>query len=79
MRGEADRLLERPAAVPPEALGRSEAFLEFQERLSRVAPVERPVLIVGERGTGKELAARRLHYLSRRWDQPLVALEKSSA
>ncbi len=57
-----------------EALGRSEAFLTFQERLSRVAAVDRPLLIVGERGTGKELAARRLHYLSPRWEQPLVAL-----
>lgn len=57
-----------------EALGHSEAFLAFQERLSRVAPVDRPVLLLGERGTGKELAASRLHYLSRRWQGPLVAL-----
>ena len=58
----------------PEALGQSEAFLAFQEQLSRVAPVERPVLVVGERGTGKELAARRIHYLSQRWQGPLAAL-----
>jgi psp operon transcriptional activator len=57
-----------------EALGQSDQFLAFQERLSKAAPVERPVLLVGERGTGKELAAARLHYLSRRWDGPLVAL-----
>ena len=61
-------------AVIVEGLGISEAFLEFQERLSRVATVDRPVLLVGERGTGKELAANRLHYLSRRWEGPLVAL-----
>ena len=61
-------------SVLPEALGRSEAFLDFQARLSRVAAIDRPVLLVGERGTGKELAARRLHYLSLRWDHPLVAL-----
>ena len=67
-------LSELPAARPTEALGQSEAFLAFQERLSRVAKVDRPVLIVGERGTGKELAARRLHYLSQRWEHPLVAL-----
>ncbi len=57
-----------------EALGESEAFMLFQERLSRVAQVDRPVLIVGERGTGKELAVSRLHYLSSRWQGPLVAL-----
>ena len=57
-----------------EALGQSDAFLDFQERLSRVAKVDRPVLLAGERGTGKELAAKRLHYLSRRWEEPLIAL-----
>lgn len=62
------------SSVAQEALGQSEAFLNFQERLSRVAPVDRPVLLIGERGTGKELAASRLHYLSGRWQGPLVAL-----
>jgi len=61
-------------AVATEALGQSEPFLAFQERLSRVAPVNRPVLLIGERGTGKELAAARLHYLSNRWQAPMVAL-----
>jgi psp operon transcriptional activator len=57
-----------------EALGQSDRFLAFQEHLSRAAAVDRPVLIVGERGTGKELAAQRLHYLSRRWQATLVTL-----
>ena len=57
-----------------EALGQSEVFLDFQEQLSRVAPVDRPVLLLGERGTGKELAASRLHYLSRRWQSPFITL-----
>jgi len=61
-----------------EALGQSEVFLDFEERLSRVAPVNRPVLLIGERGTGKELAARRLHFLSTRWKGPLVALSCSA-
>ena len=68
----------RTVSTSIEALGQSEAFLEFQERLSRVAPVQRPVLLIGERGTGKELAAARLHYLSGRWQRPLVALNCSS-
>ena len=61
-----------------EALGQSEIFLEFQERLSRVAPVNRPVLLLGERGTGKELAAGRLHYLSNRWHKPFLTLNCSA-
>ncbi|MCK5420108.1 MAG: sigma 54-interacting transcriptional regulator, partial [Desulfobacterales bacterium] len=62
------------AAVISEALGQSEPFLDFQERLSQVAPINRSVLLIGERGTGKELAAARLHYLSNRWQAPMVAL-----
>jgi psp operon transcriptional activator len=61
-----------------EAIGQSEAFLEFQEKLSRVAPINRPVLLIGERGTGKELAAARLHYLSGRWEKPFVTLNCAS-
>jgi len=61
-----------------EALGQSEKFLEFQERLALVAPIDRPVLLLGERGSGKELAASRLHFLSKRWEGPLVALNCSA-
>src|SRR5690242_5369675 len=61
-----------------EALGQSDTFLDFQERLSRVAKVDRPVLLIGERGTGKELAASRVHFLSKRWEGPFVALNCSA-
>ncbi len=61
-----------------EALGQSDAFLEFQELISKVAPIERPVLILGERGTGKELAASKIHFLSKRWQKPLVTLNCSA-
>jgi len=61
----------------PETVGESEAIIDFQERLSAVAKVDRPVLIVGERGTGKELAINRLHFLSSRWQGPLIALNCS--
>ncbi len=61
-----------------EALGQSDAFLDFQEHLSRAANVNRPVLLMGERGTGKELAATRIHYLSQRWQGPFVALNCSA-
>lgn len=61
-----------------EALGQSEVFLEFQEHLSKIAPINRSVLIIGERGTGKELAAARLHYLSNRWQDAFVTLNCSA-
>ena len=59
-------------------IGQSEVYLEFQEKVSRVATINRPVLLIGERGTGKELAARRLHYMSSRWQKPLVAVNCAS-
>lgn len=61
-----------------EALGQAESFLEFQEQISQVAPIDRPVLLLGERGTGKELAANRLHFLSKRWDGPFITLNCST-
>ena len=57
-----------------EALGRADIFLDFQQQLARVAKVQRPVLLIGERGTGKELAAARVHFLSPRWGGPLIKL-----
>lgn len=69
-----------PKSLPDttEALGQSEVFLAFQESLSKIAPVNRPVLLIGERGTGKELAALRLHYLSKRWQNPFITLNCSA-
>ncbi|WP_347304420.1 phage shock protein operon transcriptional activator [Croceibacterium sp. TMG7-5b_MA50] len=55
-------------------IGQSGAFLDAVERASRAAPLRRPVLVIGERGTGKELIAERLHRLSDRWDHPLVTM-----
>lgn len=72
------RVLRGTSQAPKEAIGQAERFLEFQELLSRVAPIDRPVLLIGERGTGKELAASKLHFLSRRWEGPLVALNCSA-
>lgn len=55
-------------------IGQSSAFLDAVERASRAASLNRPVLVVGERGTGKELIAERLHRLSPRWGGPLVTM-----
>jgi psp operon transcriptional activator len=55
-------------------VGQASSFLDAIERASRAAPLDRPVLVIGERGTGKELIAERLHHLSSRWDGPLVVM-----
>jgi psp operon transcriptional activator len=63
-----ERLQEQPL------IGESRVFLGILEHVSRVAQLNRPVLVIGERGTGKELIAARLHYLSPRWDRPFIKL-----
>ncbi len=60
------------APSPPELVGHAPAWLETLERVSLAAPLDRPLLVVGERGTGKELVAERIHFLSRRWEGPYV-------
>jgi psp operon transcriptional activator len=55
-------------------LGQSNNFLEVLEQISQIAPLNKPVLIIGERGTGKELVAARMHFLSKRWEQTYLTL-----
>jgi psp operon transcriptional activator len=58
--------------VTQQIIGEAPAFLAMLEHVSRAAPLDRSVLVVGERGTGKELIASRLHFLSERWEQSMV-------
>ncbi len=58
----------------PTIVGESPALLDLLDQASRLAALDRPVLLIGERGTGKELIAHRLHYLGPRWDQPFISL-----
>lgn len=57
-----------------ELIGQSNALLGVLEQTYALAQLTQPVLVVGERGTGKELIAHRLHYLSRRWQQAFISL-----
>ena len=52
-------------------IGNSANLAAALDHISELASINRPILICGERGTGKELAAERLHFLSPRWDAPL--------
>jgi len=67
-----------PISETTPIIGESPAFVAMLEDVSRVAALSKPVLIIGERGTGKELVATRLHFLSGRWEEPLVKLNCSA-
>lgn len=53
-------------------IGQSKVFLETIKLIARIAVYDAPVLIEGETGTGKELAARAIHYQGARRDQPFI-------
>ena len=55
-------------AIRSQPIGSSPSFMALMDRVSDYASTDRPVLIVGERGTGKELVASRVHFLSPRWE-----------
>lgn len=59
-------------------IGQSNPLLDVLEHVSQIAPLSKPVLIIGERGTGKELIAERLHFLSRRWEHKFIKLNCAS-
>ena len=67
-------ILANKAPELPPLIGEAPAFRASLAQVSALAPLDRPVLVVGERGTGKELVAARLTYLSPRWDRPFVKL-----
>ena len=65
--------LASPAELPT-PIGQAPAFLDMLAHVSQAAPLNRPVLVIGERGTGKELVAGRLALLSPRWSAPFIKL-----
>ncbi len=59
-------------------IGESKAMQRVKELIGIVAPSNTPVLVLGETGTGKELAARAIHGLSPRAGSPFVAINSST-
>ncbi len=62
------------AAIPQQLIGQSPAWLATLDQISGSAALDRSMLVVGERGTGKELVAARLHFLSPRWERPYIVV-----
>ena len=59
----------------PSLIGEDPAFLEVVEHSSRLALLDKPCLVVGERGTGKELIARAIHNISDRKAEEFVSID----
>jgi DNA-binding NtrC family response regulator len=55
-------------------IGESPQIQTMIDRIQRVAPVPRPLLIIGERGTGKELVARAIHFSAGPATRPIVSV-----
>ncbi|MCB9989121.1 MAG: sigma-54-dependent Fis family transcriptional regulator [Rhodospirillales bacterium] len=69
-----NKKLREKAQGPSELVGDSHAITALRQMLSRVAQTNSRVLITGEPGTGKEIAARLIHRMSQRAQGPFVAL-----
>ncbi len=65
------------AAIPPQLIGESPEFHALSDWISDIASLDLPVLVLGEAGTGKEMIASRLHFLSPRWEQSYYAINCS--
>jgi len=66
--------LKRVVANEYEMIGSAAVMVTLREQIMRVAPTTASVLVTGENGTGKELAARSIHFYSQRRDRPFVAI-----
>ena len=70
-------------AVPPipafgPLVGRSEAMRKIFDRLSKIAPTDLTLLVCGDTGTGKEIAAQAVHQASHRSARPFVVVDCGS-
>ena len=70
----ANRQITQQAAEGVQLIGQSPAIEAIRSIIRRVADTDLAVLLLGENGTGKEVVARSIHYLSRRRERPFVAV-----
>ena len=71
---EQNMILQAATSASHRIIGESPQMLAVIEKVQRVASIPRPVLIVGERGTGKELIARGIHAASGDAGRPMVVI-----
>jgi DNA-binding NtrC family response regulator len=76
---EAELDADQVQVAPYGIFGSSPAMRKIIEVLPRVAPSRCPVLLYGERGTGREMLARAIHGHGRRPDAPFIAIDCANA
>ena len=69
-----NQLLRERAGIPDRMVGAENGLREVVDKIRALADIPRPVLILGERGTGKELVALALHEASNRRTEPFVTI-----
>jgi DNA-binding NtrC family response regulator len=74
-RGGEEDAVEEEELPETEMIGSSPAMVEIYKTVDRVAETDATVIVEGETGTGKELVARLIHNMSRRRNQPFVAVD----
>lgn len=72
------RLKENKTSEDIELTGNSPAIIKVKEIINKIAPYDINVLITGESGTGKNVAAKLIHKLSPRKDKPFVSINCAS-
>lgn len=73
-----NRALKQKAGSPDIMIGNSAPMQDVHQMIERVAPTNSRILITGEPGTGKNIAARVIHKMSRRADKPFFTLNCAS-
>ncbi|MBF0096555.1 MAG: sigma-54-dependent Fis family transcriptional regulator [Magnetococcales bacterium] len=73
-----NRALRARVESAPTMIGTAPVMQALEQQIRRMAPTDGWVLLIGENGTGKEVAARRVHDLSKRAHAPFIAVNSAA-
>jgi len=64
-----------PSGIDPDFIGESDVIQDLLYKISKIAPTDANILVLGENGTGKDLIAAAIHRQSQRAAQPFVKVD----
>lgn len=74
-KGGRKKVTDPPKILDTEFIGESEVMQDLRYKISKIAPTDANILVLGENGTGKDLIASAIHKQSRRADKPFVKVD----